>query len=83
MMQPDRKPVGARERQGARGSVRAALAVRRLPRAYEDIEARAGEAGIDRRMVCTCAQQLDFGAQQRLNYVSLIRAGGAVTAELR
>ena len=29
------------------------------------------------------AQQLDFGAQQRLNYVSLIRAGGAVTAELK
>ena len=28
-------------------------------------------------------QELDFGRQQRLNYVSLIRAGGAVTAELK
>ena len=53
-------------------------------RAYEDIEARAGEAGIDRlEGLYVRAQQLDFGAQQRLNYVSLIRAGGAVTAELK
>ena len=53
-------------------------------RAYEDIEARAGEAGIDRLDgLYVRAQQLDFGAQQRLNYVSLIRAGGAVTAELK
>ena len=28
-------------------------------------------------------QELDFGRQQRLNYVSLIGAGGAVTAELK
>ena len=53
-------------------------------RAYEDIEARAGEAGVDRLDgLYVRAQQLDFGAQQRLNYVSLIRAGGAVTAELK
>ena len=53
-------------------------------RAYEDIEARAGEAGIDRLDgLYVRAQQLDFGAQQRLNYVSLIRAGGAGTAELK
>ena len=30
-VRPDREPAGARERQGARGAVRAALAVRRLP----------------------------------------------------
>ena len=53
-------------------------------RAYEDIEARAGEAGVDRLDgLYVRAQQLDFGSQQRLNYVSLIRAGGAVTAELK
>ena len=53
-------------------------------RAYEDIEARAGEAGVDRLDgLYVRAQQLDFGSQQRLNYVSLLRAGGAVTAELK
>ena len=32
----------------------------------------------------TCGlKELDFGRQQRLNYVSLIRAGGSVTAELK
>ncbi len=53
-------------------------------RAYEDLEARAGNAGIARLDgLYVRPQQLDFGHQQRLNYVSLIRAGGTVTAELK
>ena len=53
-------------------------------RAYEDLERRAGEAGVSKLDgLYVRAQQLDFGHQQRLNYVSLIRAGGAVTAELK
>ncbi|MCF2622183.1 transcription-repair coupling factor [Collinsella tanakaei] len=53
-------------------------------RAYEDLERRAGEAKISHLDgLYVRPQQLDFGRQQRLNYVSLIRAGGAVTAELK
>ena len=53
-------------------------------RAYEDLERRAGEAKIARLDgLYVRPQELDFGRQQRLNYVSLIRAGGAVTAELK
>ncbi len=53
-------------------------------RAYEDLERRAGEAAVARLDgLYVRPQQLDFGRQQRLNYVSLIRAGGAVTAELK
>ena len=53
-------------------------------RAYDDLEARAGQAGIAKLDgLYIRPQQLDFGRQQRLNYVSLIRAGGAVTAELK
>ncbi|MDY2777177.1 MAG: transcription-repair coupling factor [Collinsella sp.] len=53
-------------------------------RAYEELERRAGEARIARLDgLYIRPQELDFGRQQRLNYVSLIRAGGAVTAELR
>lgn len=83
-VRPDRKPVGTRERQGACGLSEPRSLFDDCLRAYEDIEARAGEAGIDRLDgLYVRAQQLDFGAQQRLNYVSLIRAGGAVTAELK
>ncbi len=35
--------------------VRAALAVRRLPARYEDIEARAGRRGLTAWTVCMCA----------------------------
>ncbi|OUP10904.1 transcription-repair coupling factor [Collinsella sp. An2] len=53
-------------------------------RAYEDLERRAGEAKVARLDgLFVRPQQLDFGHQQRLNFVSLIRAGGAVTAELK
>ena len=53
-------------------------------RAYEDLERRAGEAGVSHLDgLYVRPQQLDFGRQQRLNYVSIIRAGGAVTAELK
>ena len=53
-------------------------------RAYEDIERRAGEAAVSRLDgLYVRPQELDFGRQQRLNYVSIIRAGGAVTAELK
>ena len=53
-------------------------------RAYEDLERRAGDAKIARLDgLYVRPQQLDFGRQQRLNYVSLIRASGTVTAELK
>ena len=53
-------------------------------RAYEELERRAGEAGVGHLDgLYVRPQQLDFGRQQRLNYVSIIRAGGAVTAELK
>ncbi len=53
-------------------------------RAYEELERRAGEAGVSHLDgLYVRPQQLDFGRQQRLNYVSIIRAGGAVTAELK
>ena len=53
-------------------------------RAYEDLDRRAGEAKVARLDgLYVRPQELDFGRQQRLNYVSLIRAGGAVTAELK
>ena len=53
-------------------------------RAYEDLERRAGDAKVARLDgLYVRPQELDFGRQQRLNYVSLIRAGGAVTAELK
>ena len=53
-------------------------------RAYEELGRRAEDAKIARLDgLYVRPQELDFGAQQRLNYVSLIRAGGAVTAELK
>ena len=53
-------------------------------RAYEELERRAGEAGVSHLDgLYVRQQQLDFGRQQRVNYVSIIRAGGAVTAELK
>ena len=53
-------------------------------RAYEDLEQRAGAAKVaSLEGLYVRPQELDFGKQQRLNYVSLIRAGGAVTAELK
>ena len=53
-------------------------------RAYEDLEERAGAAKIaNLDGLYARPQELDFGHQQRLNYVSIIRAGGAVTAELK
>ena len=53
-------------------------------RAYEDLEQRAGAAKVAHLDgLYVRPQELDFGRQQRLNYVSLIRAGGAVTAELK
>lgn len=53
-------------------------------RAYEDLERRAADAKITRLDgLYVRPQELDFGRQQRLNYVSLIRAGGSVTAELK
>lgn len=53
-------------------------------RAYDDWEARALEAGIKRLDgLYVRPQQLDFGREQRLNYVSIIRVGGTVTAELK
>ena len=53
-------------------------------RAYEEIERRGAEAGVSRLDgLYVRPQELDFGRQQRLNLVSIIRAGGAVTAELK
>ena len=53
-------------------------------RAYEDLEHRANEAaGVRLEGLYLRPQELDFGRQQRLNYVSIIRAGGSVTAELK
>lgn len=53
-------------------------------RAYEELERRAGEAGVSRLDgLYARPQQLDFGRQQRLSFVSIIRAGGAPTAELK
>ncbi len=53
-------------------------------RAYEDLERRAGEARVARLDgLYVSPRELDFGHCQRLNYVSLIRAGGTVTAELK
>ena len=53
-------------------------------RAYEDLEQRAGAAKVTKLDgLYVRPRQLDFGAGQRLNYVSIIRAGGAVTAELK
>ena len=53
-------------------------------RAYEDLERRAADAKVTRLDgLYVRPQELDFGKQQRLNYVSLIRAGGKVTAELK
>ena len=53
-------------------------------RAYDDLEQRAGAAKVSSLDgLYVRPQQLDFGRQQRLNYVSIIRAGGAVTAELK
>ncbi len=53
-------------------------------RAYEDLERRAADAKVTRLDgLYVRPQELDFGRQQRLNYVSLIRVGGQVTAELK
>ena len=53
-------------------------------RVYEELEVRAGEAKVQRLSgLYVRPQQLDFGSCQRLNLVSLIRAGGAVTAEVQ
>ena len=53
-------------------------------RAYDELEQRAGNAKVSSLAgLYVRPQELDFGAQQRLNYVSLIRAGGVVTAELK
>ncbi len=53
-------------------------------RAYEDLERRGEAAGVKKLDgLYVRPQQLDFGRGQRLNYVSIIRAGGAVTAELK
>ncbi len=53
-------------------------------RAYEELEQRAAEAGV-RRIdgLYVRPQELDFGRQQRMNYVSIVRAGGAVTASVK
>ena len=53
-------------------------------RAYEEVSARAQQAKISRLDgLYVSPKQLDFGSYQRLNLVSIIRAGGAVTAELK
>ena len=53
-------------------------------RAYDDLELRAGAAKVQRLDgLYVRPQALDFGSCQRLNLVSLIRAGGVVTAELK
>lgn len=53
-------------------------------RAYEDLEQRSANAKVGHLDgLYVRPAELDFGAQQRLNYVSIIRAGGAVTAELK
>ncbi|QWT17684.1 transcription-repair coupling factor [Collinsella sp. zg1085] len=53
-------------------------------RAYEELERRAAEAHVHNlHGLYVRPQELDFGAQQRLNLVSIIRAGGTVTAELK
>ncbi|AEB07606.1 transcription-repair coupling factor [Coriobacterium glomerans PW2] len=53
-------------------------------RAYETIAQRAQDCGV-RRLdgLYVRPKELDFGRQQRVNYVSLIRAGGGPTAELK
>ncbi|MBY4797870.1 transcription-repair coupling factor [Collinsella sp. AGMB00827] len=53
-------------------------------RAYEEIEKRAAESGVrSLQGLYATPAELDFGSRQRLNLVSIIRAGGTVTAELK
>ena len=53
-------------------------------RAYEELEERAGAAKVaSLEGLYVRPNALDFGRNQRLNLVSIIRAGGAVTAELK
>lgn len=53
-------------------------------RAYEDLTSRARQASIPSLDgLYVSPRNLDFGKQQRLNYVSIIRAGGVVTAEMK
>ena len=51
-------------------------------RSYDDIAARAKGTNIALEGLYTPAAQLDFGAGQRMTYVSLMRLGGTVDAEL-
>ena len=51
-------------------------------RAYDDIAARAKGTNVALEGLYTPAAQLDFGGGQRMTYVSIMRLGGAVDAEL-
>lgn len=52
-------------------------------RAYEDIRSRAHEAGESLEGLYFDPRSLDFGSQQRLSLLSLMRAGGSVDADLQ
>ena len=51
-------------------------------RAYDDIAGRAKGTNIALEGLYTPAAQLDFGTGQRMTYVSIMRLGGSVDAEL-
>ena len=52
-------------------------------RAYDELRQAAREKRVDLAGLYVKPAELDFGAQQRLTLVSLMRAGGGATAELR
>ena len=52
-------------------------------RAYDEIAQAAREKHIDLAGLYIKPTEMDFGSQQRLTLVSLMRAGGGATAELR
>ena len=52
-------------------------------RAYDELVPVAREKRVDLAGLYTKPAEMDFGSQQRLTLVSLMRAGGGATAELR
>ena len=52
-------------------------------RAYDEISQAAREKRVDPAGLYVKPAEMDFGTQQRLTLVSLMRAGGGATAELR
>ena len=52
-------------------------------RAYDEVSQAARERRVDPAGLYVKPAEMDFGSQQRLTLVSLMRAGGGATAELR